>query len=280
MRYIEKALPIEALNILALREGNSKRPIYRMHKWWARRLGSVFRMLILAAFASADSDADELWDRFYHGDRATLWGKNDGSGVDGRVILDPFMGGGTTLVEALRLGGKVVGVDINPVAWFITKKEVEPVDLAALDRAFARLEATVGVEIRRLYQTTCVNGHQAEIMYAFWIKTMPCAKCGAEIELWPTAWIARRKEREFVVCPRCHLIFDVVPHSRTVVCPECHLAFDPARGVSGRGKYTCPHCGHVETVLAGVKRLGGPLPVTMYVSYANRSFRNLSTLTS
>jgi len=29
----------------------------------------------------------------------------------------PFMGGGTTIVEALRLGCKVIGVDLNPVAW-------------------------------------------------------------------------------------------------------------------------------------------------------------------
>jgi tRNA G10 N-methylase Trm11 len=29
------------------------------------------------------------------------------------VILDPFMGGGTTVVEPLRLGCKVIGVDLN-----------------------------------------------------------------------------------------------------------------------------------------------------------------------
>jgi len=28
---------------------------------------------------------------------------------------------------ARRLGCKVVGVDLNPVAWFVTKEEVEPV---------------------------------------------------------------------------------------------------------------------------------------------------------
>jgi len=33
----------------------------------------------------------------------------------------------TNIVEALRLGCKVIGVDLNPVAWFVTKKEIEPV---------------------------------------------------------------------------------------------------------------------------------------------------------
>jgi len=42
---------IEGLNAIAQKEGNAKKPIYQMHKGWARRLGSVFRMLILAAFA-------------------------------------------------------------------------------------------------------------------------------------------------------------------------------------------------------------------------------------
>ena len=30
------------------------------------------------------------------------------------LILDPFMGGGTTLIEALRAERKVVGIDLNP----------------------------------------------------------------------------------------------------------------------------------------------------------------------
>ena len=49
------------------------------------------------------------------------------------------MGGGTTVVEALRLGCRVIGIDLNPVAWFIVKTEVEPVDLNALQDAFERL---------------------------------------------------------------------------------------------------------------------------------------------
>jgi hypothetical protein len=39
----------------------------------------------------------------------------------GEVVYDPFMGGGTTLVEALSLGRRALGTDINSLAVFITK---------------------------------------------------------------------------------------------------------------------------------------------------------------
>ena len=37
------------------------------------------------------------------------------------LVLDPFMGGGTTIIEALRANRKVVGIDLNPISSFVTK---------------------------------------------------------------------------------------------------------------------------------------------------------------
>jgi adenine-specific DNA methylase len=54
MRYLERDLPIEGLNAIPDKQGNAQKPIYRVHRWWARRSGSVFRMLILAAFTEWD----------------------------------------------------------------------------------------------------------------------------------------------------------------------------------------------------------------------------------
>jgi DNA modification methylase len=39
----------------------------------------------------------------------------------GDVILDPFMGGGTSIIEAMSCGRIAIGVDINELAYFITK---------------------------------------------------------------------------------------------------------------------------------------------------------------
>jgi len=47
---IERGFPIERVNEIAEKEGRAKmyyRPIYTMHKWWARRLGCVFRAICL-----------------------------------------------------------------------------------------------------------------------------------------------------------------------------------------------------------------------------------------
>ncbi len=44
----------------------------------------------------------------------------------GDVILDPFVGGGTTVVEALAAGRRAVGIDLNPIATFVTSVKTTP----------------------------------------------------------------------------------------------------------------------------------------------------------
>ena len=45
---------------------------------------------------------------------------------EGEVILDPFMGGGTTIVEAIASGRKAIGVDLNTLAHFVTTVKTTP----------------------------------------------------------------------------------------------------------------------------------------------------------
>jgi len=54
----------------------------------------------------------------------------------GDLVLDPFGGCGTTLVEAKILGRRSVGLDINPVAKLITDTKITPIEPDKLDRAF------------------------------------------------------------------------------------------------------------------------------------------------
>lgn len=265
MRYIERDLPIEGLNAISEKEGNAKKPIYQIHKWWARRLGSVFRMLILAAFTewddslSPEENQRRLWSRFYS--RNELKNKEDKP----PIILDPFMGGGTTVVESLRLGCKVIGIDLNPVAWFVTKKEIDPIDFDALDAAFKHLERTVAPRIKRYYRTTCPKGHEADIMYVFWVKKVPCLACGEEVRLFPSFRIATKNGKHTVFCPHCyHITREVSSLDSPVECPECGTEYTPEEGYSGGGKYTCPACGQKESILKAIQRREGPPEAEMF----------------
>ena len=234
-------------------EGNAKKPVYRMHKWWARRLGSVFRAIILAAFAPYEEHEVSLWNRFC-----------DGVDLRGKIVLDPFMGGGTSIVEALRLGCRVVGLDINPVAWFITKKEVEPVALDALDTAFQHLEKRAGSLIRQYYQTKCPTGHQADVMYFFWVKVAECSQCGAKVRLFPNYELSRRDNINVCFCPHCLRIIETEGYDSQTVCPDCGNVFDPRKGVAARGFFTCPECGARQRILDAVRHKGDKLDEELY----------------
>ena len=163
-RPIEIDFPIEQVNEIAEREAHAKekfRPIYFIHKWWARRLGSVFRTIVL--YSLLDENAKVLedngkWRPVTKEELENPWLLYlKDVDLGGKIVLDPMMGGGTTVIEALRLGCKVVAQDLNPVAWFLVKKMVEPVDIDSLKAGFKKLEIEIADEIKQFYRTICPN---------------------------------------------------------------------------------------------------------------------------
>lgn len=262
--FIEKSLPIEKLNPVAMAEGNAKKPIYQIHKWWARRLGSVFRMITLATFNSQDETEESVWKKFCNG-----------AELRGKIVLDPFMGGGTSVIEALRMGCNVIGVDINPVAWFVTKKEAEAVDLNALDVAFHDLAQSVGEKIKSYYRTTCPKGHIADVMYYFWVKIADCANCGAKVRLFPNYELSRREHVNVCICRRCLQVIKTLGYDPKTSCPECGEIFDPRKGVSGRGLFQCQDCGEQQKLLDAVSQKGTALDMELHAleGYCNKCGR-------
>lgn len=253
MKFIEKSFPVQFLNPVAMAEGNAKKPVYQMHKWWARRLGSVFRMIILSAFINENEMDKDIWYKFCNG-----------ANLNGAIVLDPFMGGGTTIVEALRLGCKVIGVDINPVAWSTTKKEIEPVDLADLDTTYHQLEKSAGNFIKQYYCTKCPQGHRAEVMYFFWVKVAKCKSCGSKVRLFPNYELSRQDQFNVVLCPHCLQIIETDGYDPKTRCPECGKFFDPRKGVSARGVFCCPKCGEEQRILDAINENGGRLDTELH----------------
>lgn len=245
-RAIEVGFPIVEINRLAEPERNSFKPIYQMHKWFARRASCVFRAILLGALKPAfnpDGTPVNLMAEFY---------KDHGNDADtqGKVVLDPFMGGGTTVVEALRLGCKVVGIDLNPVAWFIVKTEVEPVDIEALKSAFERLAARPvtwngGKPLREslldLYRSEVQPGLEADVIYTFWVKHAICTDptCNKEVPLFKDYLIAAKtlsvKYHRGVPCPECKRSFDWEVDIASLVAEPTMMVNSP-RGSAGEGR--------------------------------------------
>lgn len=215
---IEQDFPYWEVNRLAASESYNKhhyRPTNYQHKWWARRLGSVFRSLCLSSLSDAETTAEEIWRRYAE--------PND---FDDAVILDPFMGGGTTGQEATRVGAKFIGADLNPVAWFISRMGLAP-QTSLLEMHFRRVMNQSSSEIRPYYKTICPECED---------------ETGAQFYLWVENVEYTNVENE----PQLGRQYDtlVVDHKRnggaSVVCPECHYISD----VDDPDAAKCSKCGH------------------------------------
>ncbi len=73
----------------------------------------------------------------------------------GEYVLDPFMGGGTTVVEGLARGRRVVGCDINQLSGFLARVKSTPLskdDVKAIESWVGRLEQLTNLRLSRLDQ--------------------------------------------------------------------------------------------------------------------------------
>ncbi|MDN5358589.1 MAG: putative methylase [Candidatus Diapherotrites archaeon] len=257
-RAIEQDFPMSEINRISVSERIALKPIYMMHRIFARRVGSVFRAIILGALKDAGTDIMKEFYRSHRDDPDTV----------GKVILDPMCGGGTTLVEGSRLGATVIGIDINPIPWFVTKCELTVVDPNKLRDAFVKLEQTVGKKIKEMYTTKCPYcGRDAEIIYTFWIKHVDCPKCGRKVDLFKDFVVTYdKKETEYyIVCPECKHVFrlDHAPGEREV-CPACGHEFSPNKGFVVNNHVTCPHCAHEFRVVDVLREQESPPEATPY----------------
>lgn len=263
-RLIEDGFPIGEISLVAEAESWRKevhRPIYHVHKWWARRLGSVFRAIILGA---ALKDGEDFFERFYGPTR-----------LEDLTVFDPFMGSGTTVGEAIKLGCKVIGRDINPVAYNAVRAALGPYTREDLESTLRWLDSRVGEELRNLYRTVDSQGQECDVLYYFWVKVVPCPVCRTEVKLFPSYVFARhaypsRQPTAKVVCPSCWGIsnsrYDCTDHE----CPHCETRFDPQDGPAKRSSADCRCCGHKFSILDAVRRSEGPPDHVLYAKLVLR----------
>lgn len=228
---IERHFQIPFVARMALAEKQIQqnyRPLIAVHKWFARRPGTLFRALLLSELVDAPVEQ-------------TYFSKHD---LSDRHIHDPFMGGGTTVVEANRLGCEVTGTDINPMAWWIVRQQILDLDLQAYREAAAELRSYLNEEIGHLFETRCPEtGKTAQVKYFLWVKTVRCGSCGEAHDLFPNYLIAQdvRHTANVFVCGHCGCLYQSEERKQPERCPECGHNLG-SQYTARRNRSRCVHC--------------------------------------
>lgn len=143
------------------------------------------------------------------------------------VVLDSMCGSGMTGVAALSCGRKTILSDISPAATWISKNNLAPIDINALDNAYERVESSVREEIQELYRAKCTDcSSMGTIAYMRYSEIHECKRCGSELNL---DEIEKKDYTSKYICPNCDNEFkpgtqealDRVPVGVALDCPSC-----------------------------------------------------------
>jgi len=232
---IENDFDIPFVAELALREKQIQqnyRPIIAVHKWFARRPGTLFRALLLSEFGTGT-----LRDRFYQANE-----------FKGLRIADPFMGGGTPLLEANRVGCDIIGFDINPMAYWIVRQEIEDLDLRAYRDATNKLTTWLSEKVGHFYTTTCgICGADADAKYFLWVKVQACEQCRHDIDLFSGYLLAedRRHPKNVFICAYCGELNETENRKAPGLCGTCGKELSLA-GPARQNRCKCNQCGRIN----------------------------------
>ena len=194
-------------------------------------------------------------------------------GEEPPLVVDPFAGGGSIPLEALRLGCEAFASDLNPVACLILRVILEDIPRHGL--RLADELRRVGAQIKRLADLDLADfyPHDADgarpIAY-LWARTVQCEspKCGAEIPVFKTPWLSKKgatEARYFREGPdgQCvALLIDTAPVGGPVVfkiargsgSKDARQGYMELVGTKAKGNNAnviCPCCG---SILPGSKK--------------------------
>jgi adenine-specific DNA methylase len=291
---IETAFPLQKVSAESVREKNIRHGhISTLHIYWARRPLAASRASILAALLPDNHEKRPEYLRLI--EHLAPWesvGANGGSpaplqraralireAFGGRAprVLDPFAGGGSIPLEAMRLGCETYALDYNPVAVLLNRCVLEyPTRFGApdsvpsvplpprddstpsplLEDAPTRSPLLLAVqawgdwvlqEARQRLQRFYPPDPDGSIPVGYiWARTVPCQNptCGAEIPLMRQTWLAKKDNKKValkIVPDHAHkrVEFEIVGQNGEPI------PFDPERGTVARANVECPLCGSV-----------------------------------
>ena len=236
-KLVEVALPLEAISKASKADKDRKvGTIKNVHKWFAPMPTPAWRALLFATLIDDPGDEEgraellKFIERLVpaHGgapDAETLAEARkriqEATGGNRPTVFDPFCGGGSTLVEAQRLGLPAAGSDLNPVAVLITRTITElipqvsgrpplvgnagqlglmsggPLDgfLADCAHYARRVRDQVWEQIGHLYPPPPGGG---TVVAWLWARTVRCPNpaCRAIAPLASSFWLSKKKGAE------------------------------------------------------------------------------------
>ncbi len=165
------------------------------------------------------------------------------------LVVDPFAGGGSIPLEALRLGCEAFASDLNPVACLILKVMLEDIprhgpELAhELRKVGAEIKAQAEKELAEFYPPDPDGSRPIAYL---WARTVKCEapNCGAEIPLVRSFWLSKKAGRKRA------LRYKVIRHDGKIPHVEFEI-FEPSKdsqvpiGTISNARAICPACNSV-----------------------------------
>ena len=165
------------------------------------------------------------------------------------LVVDPFAGGGSIPLEALRLGCEAFASDLNPVACLILKVMLD--DIPRHGPGLADELRKVGGEIKAAAERELADLYPPDpdgatpIVY-LWARTVRCEapNCGAEIPLMRSLWLGKKNRRKRALRPSVRRGNGDTPRVEFEIF-EPDADKDVRAGTVTRAKATCICCGAV-----------------------------------
>lgn len=195
------------------------RPNTYLHKWWARRCGSMFRTILKQFVADR-----EQMDYYAPG------------GLEGKIVLDPMMGGGTTLHEAIRLGANVIGADIDSIPVVQARASLSHAALLGLHKTFTHFYSSLYDGLKHYFQTECPHCQTlVDLQYTLHGLRKACS-CREVVQI-DQYDLRHESDHKIRICPRSGAIgHDSEPDAlagdirfitkTTKTCPDCGQAYE------------------------------------------------------
>lgn len=233
---LESAFPAYTVSRVAAADRRVRDPAYSAHRWWARRPPALMRAILLSAVLDSDTTEKDFWD--HYGRASDL--------LSGITVLDPFMGGGSTLVEARRMGASVEGTDVDPTAELIAAHALAPADAPEVLDAGNELLG----HLRRAY-ADLYPPEGGEPLHWFWLPIVTCPACSESGLLYRSLVLARDLGKPgAVVRDEPVTVFDPDTSELRYLRSTSSKSFGGARrqwpldhATFKASRYRCPRCG-------------------------------------